>query len=126
MKALTQASFFFYPRVKNIPYIRNNRRIIFMKKLVVSVVAVIALLGVCNLGCTEEVKTGEEAYVYISDKAESKPKKVAYRKVDTGNSITFIKDEDNGNLSKEFVSEYVSNSGADYDEADDIIIIKKK
>lgn len=93
-----------------------------MKKLFVSTMAVVALLGVT--GCTEEVKTGEEAYVYIAKADKPKKTEIKYRKVDTGNSITFIKDED-GNVSKEYVEECVSNSGESYSEYDDIIIIEK-
>lgn len=100
-----------------------------MKKLLVSVVAVGALLGVVgSIGCTEEVKTGEEAFVYVQKAEKSKKTTdVIYRMVDTGNSVTFIKTDEyeDGVVSKEFVEEYVSNVGEDYDINDDIIIVNK-
>ena len=95
-----------------------------MKKLLVSTMAVVALLG--SIGCTKgEAKYGEEAFTYVSEESESDwADEIRYRIEDTGNSITIIKDED-GNYSKEYVAELVANSGEDYDELDDMYIIQK-
>ncbi len=89
-----------------------------MKKLLVSTMAVVALL---STGCTkEEVKYGEEAFTYISEESDShETKEIRFTKVVNGDCWWFIKD-DNGNYSKEYVSEYVSNYGMDYDDSYDI------
>ena len=95
-----------------------------MKKLFVSTMAVVALLG--STGCTkEEAKFGKEAFTYTSGESGSDlTNEIKYRIEDAGSCITIIKDED-GNYSKEYVSELVANSGENYDELDDMYIIQK-